>query len=174
MKTHMSCRVKTAARLAVLSLFFSLSARSADSGGEWEFSLAPLFLWGISIDGDAAIGTATAPLELDFKDDVLENLEAVYTVHFEARKDRLSLIAEYQYVSLDPTAAAGPVEVDIEFKNTAAELAVGWEFLRGGQTGWEVLAGLRYLDQDVDVAGTLSLPDPPLGPGSATGWNQRR
>ena len=38
-----------------------------------------LFLLGISINGEATIGEATAPLELAFKDDILENLEAVMT-----------------------------------------------------------------------------------------------
>ena len=132
---------------------------------EWEFSIAPLFLWGISIDGDATIGTATAPLDLNFEDDVLENLEATYTVHFEASRDKLTLIAEYQYVSLDPSVTVGPIDTDIEFKSTAAELAAGWEVLSSGDTGWEILAGLRYLDQEIDVAGTLNLPEPPNGPG---------
>jgi hypothetical protein len=146
---------------SALILFGSSYAHS----DEWEFTIAPLFLWGISIDGDATIGTATAPLDLNFEDDVLENLDAAFTVHFEARKDKLSLIAEIQYVSLDPTAAVGPVEVDVEFKSTAAELAAAWEFYRVGETGWEFLAGVRYLDQEVDVDGTLNLPEPPLGPG---------
>ena len=32
------------------------------SSDEWEFSATPLFLWGMSIDGDATIGDTTAPL----------------------------------------------------------------------------------------------------------------
>ena len=143
-----------------------LLASPCTHADEWEFSISPMFLWAISIDGDATIGTQTAPLDLNFKDDVLENLDVTYTVHFEAKKDKLTLIAEYQYVSLDPTVESGPAELDIEFKSTGAELAAGWEFFRRGETGLEVLAGLRYLDQEVDVAGTLSLPEPPLGPGS--------
>ena len=62
------------------------STNLATASDEWEFALSPLFLSGISINGDATIGDATAPLDLEFKDDILENLEAVVTLHFEARK----------------------------------------------------------------------------------------
>jgi hypothetical protein len=132
---------------------------------EWDFSISPLFLWGISIDGDATIGTQTAPLGLDFTDDVLENLDAVFTLHFEATRDRLTLFAEYQYVSLDPSVSIGPVEADIEFDNVAAEAGMGWRWSEDGPSRWELLAGLRYLDQEIEVEANLNLPPPPLGPG---------
>jgi hypothetical protein len=142
-----------------------VSSYSQSASAEWEFKLAPLFLWGISIDGDATIGTIVAPLDLQFKDDVFENMEAVFTVHFEARNDDILLFAEYQYVKLEPSVVSGPADVDIEFTNIAAEIGAGWEFYQNDRLGVEVLLGLRYLDQEIDVDGSLNLPGPPLGPG---------
>ena len=141
------------------------SAAGTSTGGEWEFQFAPLFLWGISLDGDATIGDKTAPLDIAFNDDVLDNLEAVYTFHFEARKDRLTLFAEYQYVNLTPNVVMGPVETDIDFKNTMFEAGVGYAFGNSDRTRWEVLLGVRYSDQEIDVDGTINLPPPPAGPG---------
>lgn len=152
--------------LTMVLVFLSAMATSTfSSANDWEFKLAPLFLWGISLDGEATLGSQAAPLELDFVDDVLENLDAVFTLHFEAKNDDLIFFAEYQYVKLAPTIAEGPLEADVEFKNTAAELGTGWEFFRSERIDWQMLVGLRYLDQEVDVDGSLNLPDPPLGPG---------
>ena len=148
----------TLAGLAVMTLLSTSSYTHAD---EWEFSLAPLFLWGISIDGDATLGTTAAPLELNFVDDILENLDAVFTVHFEARNGELTYFAEIQYVNLQPSLAEGPIAADIEFKNTQAELGAGWAFADNNRTRWEMLLGLRYMDQEVDVDGSLNLPDGP-------------
>ena len=69
--------MKITAIPAGLSMAVALATAStmADAAEEWEFSLAPLFLWGISIEGDTTINGLTAPLDLDFQDDVLENME---------------------------------------------------------------------------------------------------
>ena len=63
-----------------------VSANSSNSG-DWEFTLSPLFLWGMGISGDATIGDKTLPLEVEFGD-IWSNLDTVFTVHFEARKDK--------------------------------------------------------------------------------------
>ena len=42
---------------------------------EWDFSVAPMYLWAKNIEGFAAIGGSAAPLDLDFKDDILDNLD---------------------------------------------------------------------------------------------------
>jgi len=97
-----------------------LSAQLNAAEGDWEFMIAPLFLWGVSMDGDASVDGNVVPLALDFKDDVIDNMDAVFTVHFEARKDDLLLFAEYQYVSFDPTtdASIGPVNINADIEIT--------------------------------------------------------
>ena len=89
----------------LLSLSGNVFAETSASDDEWHFMVAPLFLWGLSIDGTAEIGPATLPLNLDFKDDIIENLAAVFTIHFEARKKDWTIFAEYQYAELDPSMA---------------------------------------------------------------------
>ncbi len=71
---------------------------------DWQFTLAPLFLWGMSVNGNSQLGPVSAPVQIDF-DDALEDLSAVFTIHFEAYKKDLSLFAEYQYVELEPSAS---------------------------------------------------------------------
>ena len=76
-----------------LSLLLATSISPADtsaSNDEWQFTLSPMFLWGMSMKGDSQIGPVDTPLDLEFTDDVLSNLHAVFTVHFEAKKQGLA------------------------------------------------------------------------------------
>jgi hypothetical protein len=127
----------------------------ADNPGGWEYSVAPMYLWAKNIEGSSSIGGKEAPLSLDFKDEILENLDAAFAIHVEAKQGALTLFAEYNYAKLDPSveAALGPIPVnaDIEFKDTLWELGVAYAFADSGTTQWEVLGGLRYMDQELDA-----------------------
>ena len=130
------------------------------SADEWEFSLAPLFLWGMSIEGTSAVGPSSGDLDLDFKNDVLENLEAIFTVHFEARQGDLALFAEYQYADLGPeTELPSGRKVNVGFKNTIVELGAAYRFSQTVSTDWEVIYGVRYTKQELAIG---NLPSPPL------------
>jgi hypothetical protein len=127
----------------------------AENPGGWEYAFAPMYLWAKNIEGTSAIGGKEAPLDLDFKDDILENLDAALALHFEAKQGDLTLFAEYNYAKLDPTAeeSLGPITVkaDIEFKDTMWELGVAYAFYNSDSTQVEVLGGVRYMDQELDV-----------------------
>jgi predicted porin len=119
---------------------------------KWEYSLAPLFLWAQGIEGDSQVGPTTTPLDITFKN-ALDNLEATFTVHYEMKRDALTLFAEYQYVNLNPEAE-GPMdtELDIDFKDTIGELGVGYWVFGTDRTNWELIGGARYTKQDLDVS----------------------
>ena len=122
------------------------------TNGKWGYSLAPLFLWAQGIEGDSGIGPTTSPLDIKFKD-AFDNLEATFTVHYEMKRDALTLFAEYQYVNLGPEAE-GPmdIELNIDFKDTIAELGAAYWVFGTDRTNWEVLGGARYTKQDLDVS----------------------
>ncbi len=140
------------------------TAAPATIAEEWEFYLSPLFLWGQSLDGEATLNGKTAPLDLDFQDDILENLDGAFTFHFEARRGDFGIFTEYQYVSLDPGVGAmlGPLEVnaDVEFKEHVFEAGGAWAFINEDDSRMELLLGARYTDQDVDVDLSLAGPGP--------------
>jgi predicted porin len=150
------CKTPVQLIAAVLLAMAGASGAHAAGGnstnGEWEFQLAPLFLWAQGIEGDSQIGPSRTPLDITFKD-ALENLEATFTVHYEMKRDALSLFAEYQYVDLGPEAE-GPMgtELSIGFKDTIAELGVGYWVAGTERTDWEVIGGTRYTKQDMSVS----------------------
>jgi hypothetical protein len=141
--------------LVAIGLIANVSLANAAGGdstdGEWQFSLAPLFLWAQGIEGSSTIGPVEAPLNIEFKD-ALSNLEATFTVHFEMKRDRLTLFAEYQYVNLGPEAV-GPMggELNIGFKDTIAELGAGYWVYGTEKTDWEIIGGGRYTKQELDL-----------------------
>lgn len=141
--------------------------RSTD---EWRYSLAPLFLWGMSISGEATAKDQTLPLELDFRDDVLKNMTGVFTLHFEATRGDWGVFAEYQFANLEPefrVEAPGPIPGlggKIDFKNTMAEVGGLYAFHDSEAYRWEAIYGVRWTRQDIDVDIQPGIPLPPPVP----------
>ena len=101
----------------------------------------------MGISGGATIGDTTAPLDLSFGD-IFSNLEVVFTLHFEARKDKWTFFSELQYVDMSPEATVSMVPVainaDIDFKNTMIEL--------GGGDNWShAFVGTRFFGKMSDT-----------------------
>jgi len=138
--------------LFLLCFSGNVFAQTTATDDEWHFMVAPLFFWGQSTDGTTEIGPVTTPLSLNFKDDVLENLSAVFTIHFEAQKGDWTIFTEYQYVDLDPSVAT-PIgsTADIDFTNQLGEIGVTYKVATLGINDIQVLGGARYTRQDTDV-----------------------
>ena len=68
-------------RILIFSLVLALFPATAigQQDNNWDFDLAPLYLWSISIDGDTGIRGRTASAEIDFSD-IWDNLEGVFTL----------------------------------------------------------------------------------------------
>ncbi|TDG15423.1 hypothetical protein E2F43_04110 [Seongchinamella unica] len=167
MKPFLTFNTRTCFTVVLLALGIPAQA-AADE--RWEFTLSPLYLWAKNIEGKSAVGERETPLELDFRDDILDNLDSAYAFHFEARKNNLTLYAEYNNAKLKPTTVAnvGPVEIqtDIEFEDTLWEAGALWAFAQSGDSTWELLGAIRYAEHDIDMEisrsggpGIVPLPD---------------
>ena len=94
--THIRfCMLLTALLFSIENMNLAHAVGGDSTDGEWKYSLSPLFLWAQGIQGSSQIGPVSAPLDITFKD-ALSNLEMTFTVHFEMKKDRLTLFGEYQ------------------------------------------------------------------------------
>lgn len=134
----------------------SIAADAKASEDEWHFTLSPLFLWGMGIDGSSTVGSEELPLQLDFGD-VLDNLDAVFTIHFEMQKGDWTIFAEYQYVDLEPSVSTpSGVEAGIGFVDQMGELGVAYRVATLGINDLQILGGARLTSQDLEVQ---------LGPG---------
>lgn len=116
----------------------------------WQFELAPFYLWAINIDGDFGLRGKTTSTNIDFND-VWGNLQGVLTVRFNALYHRkIGLFFDYNYLNLEtkPVTRTGATEVG--FTSQILNLAGTYRFMEGRHTV-DGLAGIRYNKMDADV-----------------------
>lgn len=147
--------------LGMLLLSSSLSiAQEKTTDGDWQFNLAPFYLWAISIDGDLTVGTdrlpgniaPTIPIDVPF-DDVFDNLEAAFIVHFEAmHKSNWGVLVDVDYLNIsnDFTNSLG-LGLDVDLEVTLAEVAGLYRLNRDAHT-FDALLGLRGYRMNPEVS----------------------
>ncbi len=94
--------------IVLLLLIFSCGANALAGDTQdqknWEFDLAPFYLWGINMDGNSTTGNSTTQLDVPFND-VFNSLEAAFIVHFEAlHKSNFGLSVDLNAMDLSNTA----------------------------------------------------------------------
>jgi hypothetical protein len=141
-------------QIVVIGCALLFSSQSwADSNKDfntWQNTLAPLYLWGVSMSGTSTFGTATVPLEIEFKDAV-SDLSGIFTLHYEGAKGNWGIIADYSYLNLTPKAEipGTPGELNVDMKNTVIEAALLYRF--AANNPWQLLAGIRSYDLDITI-----------------------
>ena len=142
--------------IVVLMLAGMSSVADAQSGSdEWQFSISPLYLWAVDIDGTMTVRDRfDQDFGVDFAD-AFDNLETAFTVHFEASKGRWGLMADAMYLNLagsqDISTPGGTADIEVE--NLLLEGAAGYSFAES----WYVIAGVRYLKFDSDIGFQLDI-----------------
>jgi len=124
---------------------------------DWEFNLAPFYLWAVSMDGDMTVMGNTAPLQADFNE-LASNLEGIFTVHFEGmHKSGWGFLTDVSYLNFggqQTTPGPLPLKLDVDFTNVMVELAGVYRFSLD-ENALDLIAGMRYygLEVEIDVIG---------------------
>lgn len=111
----------------------------AEDAGRWTFTLEP-FLWLAGIDGEGGDGSAP-PSDIGQNVSLFGEIDGGFLLALEARAPggRYGVLADGLYLSLADDE--GSLQTDTEV--WMAELGVG---LALGDSAWEAIAGLRYVD----------------------------
>ena len=113
---------------------------------DWELSLAPMYLWAVSIDGDQTVKGTKVDLDVPFSD-IFDSLNGALTFHFEGLyKQRWGFFSDLNYIVLGMDDGA----TDIDFTEIMFELAGFYRFTRGPHA-IDGLGGLRYSSMDVEL-----------------------
>ena len=151
--------MRSRSRFLLLAILVAVGvAASADAQGqsdEWQFQIAPLYLWATDINGTMTVRDSfDQDFGVDFKD-AFDNLEAGFTVHFEASKGRWGLLADAFYLNLaDSREINTPGGIaDVEIETLILEGAGGYQFA----DQWWVIAGVRYFKLDSDIGFQLEI-----------------
>lgn len=160
--------------IAVLVLFITAPCFAAEdtgkkSEGNWQFNLAPFYLWAVNLEGDLTTGAnrlplpvpVTVPVDVPF-DDVFDALETAFIVHFEGiHRSNWGFLVDANYLDLggDFTNPQGfGLRVDMEL--TLVEAAGVYRVPKEAHN-FDVLFGARYygLDPEVSLQRGTSIAD---------------
>ncbi|MGB6290063.1 MAG: hypothetical protein WBF36_08050 [Desulfobulbales bacterium] len=158
-------KLVTSVLLVMMLACFSASAMAGEQAeeGNWDFNLAPLYVWMVNMDGNMVAKGKDTPVNVDFGT-LFDNLEAIFTAHFEAwRENKIGLVFDYSYTELGTSGAAGPISLKIDFASTLVEGLAMYRFANN-QHNFDILGGVRYSKLEPDI--TLIVP--PLGTFSKT------
>jgi len=87
------------------------AAAEAEGTKNWEFALAPMYLWAVSIKGDLKVKGIGIDLDVPFSE-VFDNLNGALTFHFEGvHKQNWGFFTDLNYIVLNPDDGA----IDIEY-----------------------------------------------------------
>ena len=123
----------------------------------WEFNLAPFYLWAVSIDGDLTVMGNTQQLKADF-DEITSSLEGIFTVHFEGmHKSGFGFLTDVSYLNFggqQATPGPAPLTLDVDLTFVMAELAGIYRF-NLNENALDLIFGGRYygLDTEIDIVG---------------------
>ena len=147
-------KVISTAFMVLMFACFSASALAEERAkeGNWDFNLAPLYIWMVNMEGDFGIAKADLPVDVDFGT-LFDNLESIFTVHFEAMH-RSNWGFFFDYSGLDTSASgalvAPPVTITIDFTSTLIE--AGGEYrIKNGPHTFDMLGGVRYTKLEPDL-----------------------
>jgi len=161
-------KLKTIA-LALLLSFAGLA--EAQGSEDWQWTVAP-YLWASDVGLDLTVNNdITIGGDADFKD-LLDKVDTVFMGHFEGRKGRWGMYLDMIYLDLSDssTLSVGPggpilgdLTADAGMKMKLYD-AGGIYRLRepGDDIQFDLLAGVRYVDVDVEL--DLVLPGPGMMP----------
>ena len=172
--------------VSISMMFFStISFASKESRqSDWEFNLAPFYLWGINIDGDLSVGPRTAPVDVPF-DDIFDSLDAAFIFHFETLyKTQWGFLVDVNYLDLENTMSLPMgISQNVDLSLTLAEFS-GFYRLQRAAHNIDFIAGLRYIDMENKISvvggptlfdGSKDWTDPLVGArwmwGFADGWS---
>jgi hypothetical protein len=156
--------MKTANRAIVASFVIFLLlcplARAQDSSGSknWEFNLAPMYLWAVNMNGELTVANQTLPIKLDF-DEIFNNLEAVFTLHFEGLyKKQWGFLFDISYINIGDSITTPIGTFNVDFENVLVELGGVYRFYEKGPHIFEGLGGARFTNMDTEINITGGLP----------------
>jgi len=178
--------MKKIALSVLLGIFLVLGASAALAGetqkeSNWDFNLAPLYLWAVNMEGDMAIGPVGASLDMDFGT-IFDNLETVFTIHFEGvHRSNWGFFLDYSYIDINGSKSAPPPpSLSLDFTSVLAE-AGGYYRIGNGPHTFDFLGGVRYTKLESDItftvppklSGTEDWVDPIVGLRYAYSFNDK-
>lgn len=164
-------RIKRNARqtiaLAVTFLFLIIPpppsiAGDSNDNSEWEIHLAPYF-WLAGMQGTVSTraGLPNADIDLDFFDDIFDDLDGSLMLVVEAKKGSWGIFTDFEYVDLvsEDSSPAGRLysSIEVETESLLFTAAGFYRVIERNSSFVDIMAGLRYWSVETDITLTGAL-----------------
>lgn len=146
--------------LSLIALPAQAQTQASGNGDSWKY-IGKIYLWGAGIKGTTQGG---GDIDVSFSD-ILDSLDFALMGGLEARKSKLSLVADFLHLNLGQNGGASlpvsgvPVNTNLDIKGNVVNLLAGYNLSNTPKALTDVFVGARYLDLDTTI--TASLPGRP-------------
>jgi hypothetical protein len=137
---------------AVLCIAALSPAVHAAEGEGWEWMVAP-YGWAASIGTDLqrsqppAGGVST---DTNF-DDIVDKIDGAFQIHAEGQNEHWGMFTDFTFLGLADSHDRPRFHTESDLDTRLFELAAVWSPGEGRYRGWDLFAGLRYIDVDLTV-----------------------
>lgn len=141
--------LRTIALKTLIVLLAAFVATGAEAQNKWNYSLKP-YGWYVFFDGRTG-AEGNPPVESD--SDLWDMLDGFFLVQGEARRGKLSLLGEFNWVSMSDDFGVTALNRSSEWELEGIMLALGagYAVYEEADTRVEVIGGLRYWDVEVET-----------------------
>jgi hypothetical protein len=152
--------------IAMLALILACSgisasqASEAEETGNWDFALAPFYLWAVTLEGTVSAGNLDSQVSLD-TEDIFSNLESLFIVHFEAvYQKKYGFLLDVNFINIADSGPIGVGEIEVDIESTVTQAMLYYHLNRGAHS-FDFMGGVLYtrVAQDVGFVGTPILID---------------
>lgn len=137
---------------SLLSLMAVVPTASAQSSDRWTWMAAP-YGWATTIGTDlerTVPPTGGASNDTRF-DDIIDKLDGAFQIHVEGQGDRFGVFTDFTYLGLADSGSHPRFSTESDLDTRLFEVAAVWSPGAVRHRGWELFAGLRYIDVDLTV-----------------------
>ena len=145
------CQDAVLRNLILYSVLFFLCPLAAlaqgQSGGDWEYELKPLYVWGAGISADTAVNGTGAPLDTDYSFFSLSNIEMAGSIALNGNNGRWGFNLDAAFVDFSDDFTLGSLTTEVGVDGGIYE--VNGEFYLN--ESWVIYAGARHLTLDAEI-----------------------
>lgn len=139
-------------KLALLpALLAAPGLAHAQSGEDWEWMVEP-YAWAATVGTD--MRTLRPPTEAENETsffDIVDKLDGAFQMRIEGRGDAVGVFADFTYLGIADDAHRRVMATRTDLDTRLFDAAVSFRLDRDHEAGWDVYAGVRYIDVDLTV-----------------------
>lgn len=151
-------RLKQMVWITVLSCLMGMPAmagENTENQKDWNFQLAPFYLWAWTMDGDITVGSRNQSVKIDLAD-LTDQLNSAFVANFQGMyKQKWGFFLDYNYIKFSEDGTQGPITADVDLKMQLIELDGLYRMELAPGHSLDFKAGVRYMDLDPTVKVTL-------------------